>query len=276
MGTGCSKSVVVISNTSWKTHDARPSQSSASHISSTKCSGSTIKTLAEAAIWSPFKLSRSEAEELLSQAEPGAFVFSHDMTSELFLSICAGKYVCHHAVLTRDQGYYVGARRFTTIGAVVDYFKDHPLGETTLKQEFKTANPRITSQVQIKQHPDIIISCPVQISTNGHDAGQFQCDQSPSTLRTSVSRKNNQSQSPKIMLTSHPSGRERTLTDDDGQVLVAIDNDGQTPPRCHPRVDTLTKKQLTRSMAIDRTDSSGEIQETALSPLLPTRSSAVK
>ena len=37
--------------------------------------------------WSPFKLSRSEAEELLSQAEPGAFVFSHDMTSELFLSI---------------------------------------------------------------------------------------------------------------------------------------------------------------------------------------------
>lgn len=37
--------------------------------------------------WSPFKLSRSEAEELLSRAEPGAFVFSHDMTSELFLSI---------------------------------------------------------------------------------------------------------------------------------------------------------------------------------------------
>lgn len=54
------------------------------------------------------------------------------------LFICSvGKYVCHHAVLTRDQGYYVGARTFTTIGDVVDYFKDHPLGETTLKQEVR-------------------------------------------------------------------------------------------------------------------------------------------
>lgn len=276
MGTGCSKSVVVISNTSWNPHNARPSQSSASHTSSTKCSGSTIKTLAEAAIWSPFKLSRSEAEELLSQAEPGAFVFSHDMTSELFLSICAGKYVCHHAVLTRDQGYYVGARRFTTIGAVVDYFKDHPLGETTLKQEFRALNPRITSQVQVKQHPDFTISCPAQISTNGHPAGEFQCDQSLSILQTSVGSKTNQSQSPKIMLTSHLSGKEKTPSEDDGQVLVTMNTDGQQPPRCAPWNDTLTKKQLTRSMAIERTDSSGEIQETALSPLLPTRSSVIK
>ena len=37
--------------------------------------------------WSPFKLSRVEAEELLSEAEPGAYVFSHDIASELFLSI---------------------------------------------------------------------------------------------------------------------------------------------------------------------------------------------
>ena len=48
-----------------------------------------------------------------------------------------GKYVCHHAVLARDQGYYVGARKFTTISDVVDYFKDHPLGEITLKQEVR-------------------------------------------------------------------------------------------------------------------------------------------
>ena len=53
----------------------------------------------------------------------------------IFLTCSMGKYVCHHAILTRDHGYYVGARRFTTIGDVVDYFKDHPLGETFLKQE---------------------------------------------------------------------------------------------------------------------------------------------
>lgn len=37
--------------------------------------------------WNPFRLDLSEAEELLSKAEPGAFIFSHDVTSELFLSI---------------------------------------------------------------------------------------------------------------------------------------------------------------------------------------------
>ena len=49
-----------------------------------------------------------------------------------------GKYVCHHAILTRDHGYYVGAKRFSTIGAVVDYFKAHPLGETFLKEEVRS------------------------------------------------------------------------------------------------------------------------------------------
>lgn len=57
--------------------------------------------------------------------------------SRVLIFCSVGKYVCHHAVLTRDQGYYVGARRFTTIGDVVDYFTDHPLGETTLKQEVR-------------------------------------------------------------------------------------------------------------------------------------------
>lgn len=37
--------------------------------------------------WNPFRLDLTEAEELLSKAEPGAFIFSHDVTSELFLSI---------------------------------------------------------------------------------------------------------------------------------------------------------------------------------------------
>ncbi|KAJ7379641.1 hypothetical protein OS493_014037 [Desmophyllum pertusum] len=275
MGTGCSKSVVVVSSSTWKP-EARNSRSSASNTSTTNCSGSTIKTLAEAAIWSPFKLSRSEAEELLSRAEPGAFVFSHDVTSELFLSISAGKYVCHHAVLTRDQGYYVGARRFTTIGDVVDYFTDHPLGETTLKQGCKGL-PRSTSHVQIRQHPDISIPCPANITTNGRYAGQHENGQRVSTVQSSVCTKISQSQSPKITLTSHPSAEDKTITEDDGHVLVSIDTDEQqTAPKQNPRFDSLTKKQLTRSMAIDRADSSGEFQETALSPLLPARSSAVK
>lgn len=59
------------------------------------------------------------------------------------------------------------------------------------------------------------------------------------------------------MLTSHLSGEEKTPSEDDGQVLVTMNTDGQQPPRCAPWNDTLTKKQLTRSMAIERTDSSG-------------------
>ena len=55
----------------------------------------------------------------------------------VLLTRSMGKYVCHHAILTRDHGYYVGARRFTAISDVVDYFKDHPLGETFLKQEVR-------------------------------------------------------------------------------------------------------------------------------------------
>lgn len=54
-----------------------------------------------------------------------------------YIPCSMGNYVCHHAILSRDHGYYVGARRFSTIGAVVDYFKDNPLGETFLKQEVR-------------------------------------------------------------------------------------------------------------------------------------------
>jgi len=197
------------------------------------------------------------------------------MTSELFLSISVGKYVCHHAVLTRDQGYYVGARRFTTIGDVVDYFTDHPLGETTLKQECRTA-PRCTSQVQIKHHPDITIPCPSNIATNGQNASDLDSNQRLSTGQTTVCGTINQSQSPKITLTSHSSADDKTPAEADDAVRVAMETNKHQLPKNGPRVDSLTKKALTRSMAIDRSDSSGEFQETALSPLLPTRNSAVK
>ena len=76
--------------------------------------------------------------QLLSTLELKAYQNKIQADSLIPVISRAGKYVCHHAVLTRDQGYYVGARRFTTIGDVVDYFKDHPLGETTLKQEVRS------------------------------------------------------------------------------------------------------------------------------------------
>ena len=117
--------------------------------------------------------------------------------------------------------------------------------------------PRITSQVQIKQHPDITIPFPATIPTNGRHACEFEYGQQLSTVQTSVSSKTNQSPSPKIMLTSHLSAEDNTLTEDDGQGLVPVDTDGQQTVKCNPRVDTLAKKQLTRSMAIDRPDSSG-------------------
>jgi len=196
------------------------------------------------------------------------------MTSELFLSISLGKYVCHHAVLTRDQGYYVGARRFTTIGEVVDYFTDHPLGETTLKQECRTL-PKCTSQVQIKQHPDITIPCPPNIATNGQSTSDLDSNQRLSTAQTTVYSTINQSQSPKITLTSYLPADDKTLTEGDEALRVCMETNKQQLPKNGPRVDSLAKKALTRSMAIDRSDSSGEFQETALSPLLPTRSSAV-
>lgn len=268
MGTGCSKSVVVVS-ANWKP-EARSSASNAS----TTATGSTIKTLAEATIWSPFKLSRSEAEELLSRAEPGAFVFSHDMTSELFLSICVGKYVCHHAVLARDQGYYVGARKFTTISDVVDYFKDHPLGEITLKQEFRTL-PKCTSHVQIRHHPDITIPSPPAI-TETEQLEPLEKNQSSSAVQSSCAF---QTKSPKITFTSQfVSADQRSLSDQYALEPVPGDTDENELLIVKRRKDTpiTTRKKLTRAMAVDKAESSGEFQETPLSPLLSSRSPEVK
>lgn len=117
--------------------------------------------------------------------------------------------------------------------------------------------PRCTSQVQIRQHPDITIPCPPNIATNGQCTGDLESNQRLSTVQTTVCGTINQSQSPKITLTSHPSADDKTLTEDDGLVRVSIETNKQQQPKNGPRVDSLTKKALTRSMAIDRSDSSG-------------------
>lgn len=43
--------------------------------------------------------------------------------------------MCHHSVVARESAFYVGALRFDTIGEVIEYFRDHPLGDMTLKEE---------------------------------------------------------------------------------------------------------------------------------------------
>ena len=37
--------------------------------------------------WNPFRISRDEAEKLLQGSYAGAFIFSHSVTSEAFLSM---------------------------------------------------------------------------------------------------------------------------------------------------------------------------------------------
>ncbi|XP_068699301.1 uncharacterized protein [Montipora capricornis] len=269
MGTGCSKSRVAVPSLEWK-----PEARSSASISSTTNTGSTIRTLTDAPIWNPFRLDRTEAEELLSKAEPGAFIFSHDVTSELFLSISMGKYVCHHAILTRDHGYYVGAKRFSTIGAVVDYFKAHPLGETFLKEECRSSMPKCTSQIQIKQHADLTISCPPVIQ-KPEQYELFEEDHTLSFMQITCAA---ESRSQIATQTSnYGSAHAQSLKKQDGRVLVPMQQDHQERPDIiHRQADATSKRLLTRSMAIDRQDSSGEIKEASLSPLVIPRSSAIK
>jgi hypothetical protein len=37
--------------------------------------------------WNPFRISREDAENLLQGSYAGAFIFSHNVTSEMFLSM---------------------------------------------------------------------------------------------------------------------------------------------------------------------------------------------
>ena len=91
----------------------------------------------------------------------------------IFLTCSMGKYVCHHAILTRDHGYYVGARRFTTIGDVVDYFKDHPLGETFLKQEVRLDWLWFSNHHCIIRAQIIALLWPISVSTKTIDPNVF-------------------------------------------------------------------------------------------------------
>ena len=115
--------------------------------------------------------------------------------------------------------------------------------------------------MQIKQHPDISIPCPANITTN-FDHLEEEKDTQSTSLPTSIAViDNSQSLSPTIILSPHYS-----IPEDKAGIYGY---DSQTPPtqkRCRQQVvlntlaqktDATTKKQLTRAMAIDRTDSSG-------------------
>ena len=117
--------------------------------------------------------------------------------------------------------------------------------------------PRCTSQVQIKHHPDITIPCPPNIATHGQCNSDLDTNQRLSTVQTTAYGTINQSQSPKITLTTHPSADDKTLTEADAAVKLLRETNKQQRPKNGPRVDSLTKKALTRGEAIDRSDSSG-------------------
>ena len=117
--------------------------------------------------------------------------------------------------------------------------------------------PRCTSQVQIKHHPDITIPCPPNIATHGQCTSDLDTNQRLSTVQTTAYGTISQSQSPKITLTTHPSADDKTLTEANADVRVSRETNKQQRPKNGPRVDSLTKKALTRSIAIDRSDSSG-------------------
>ncbi|XP_031560440.1 uncharacterized protein LOC116296547 [Actinia tenebrosa] len=158
MGISCSNTVTLAK-------DNQVSRSTPSTNGSISINTTASKTIQSASVWNPFSITRAEAEDLLQESDPGSFVFSYDMTSELFLSLSAGKYVCHHSVVTRDNSYYVGAKRFDTVGEVIGYFKDHPLGEITLKEEYKKPSLN-TTNIQVKQHPDVLIQSPATASSS--------------------------------------------------------------------------------------------------------------
>lgn len=59
------------------------------------------------------------------------------------------------------------------------------------------------------------------------------------------------------MLTSYLSVDDKTLTEGNEAVRVCMETNKHQLPKNGPQVDSLAKKALTRSMAIDRSDSSG-------------------
>ena len=86
-------------------------------------------------LWNPFRISRDEAENLLQGSYAGAFIFSYSLTSEIFLSMSTGKYVCHHPILKQDQRYIIGGRDFYTIDEAVSFYRTSPLGEAMLTEQ---------------------------------------------------------------------------------------------------------------------------------------------
>ncbi|XP_032238676.1 uncharacterized protein LOC5513204 isoform X2 [Nematostella vectensis] len=245
------------------------SRSSSSNASSTQTTA-TMKTLQSASVWNPFQISRKEAEDLLLNSDPGSFVFSHDLASELFISLSVGKYVCHHAIMSRDHGYYIGAMRFESVGDVIAYYKEHPLGEVTLTEEFRQPLPLASTTIQTKPHPDFSISSPASRSnTSETNSASEDNGRKPNTItmatgngihRPSPIEEENSSESETEELL-----REDKMNSDKDMLLAPDKSKSQTLP--------LSRKVLLRSEAIDRQeiDTSGVDQEipSCITPLLP-------
>ncbi|CAB4031452.1 Hypothetical predicted protein [Paramuricea clavata] len=131
MGTACSlglkHSSIGLSGEDGHTKDDSSNKSKSASSAIVYCS-----------LWNPFRISRDDAENLLQGSYAGAFIFSHSVTSEMFLSMSTGKYVCHHPILKQSQCYVIGGRDFNTIDEAVSFYRTSPLGEAILTEQYQS------------------------------------------------------------------------------------------------------------------------------------------
>ena len=115
--------------------------------------------------------------------------------------------------------------------------------------------PKCTSQIQIKQHADLTISCPPVIQ-KPEQYELFEEDHTLSFMQITCAA---ESRSQIATQTSnYGSAHAQSLKKQDGRVLVPMQQDHQERPDIiHRQADATSKRLLTRSMAIDRQDSSG-------------------
>lgn len=99
-------------------------------------------------IWNPFRISQQDAETLLQDSYQGAFIFSHNVSSEIFLSVSTGKYVCHHPISKHGQHFEIGGRNFSNVKEAILFHRLNPLGDVVLTEQFYSMREKDTETNQ--------------------------------------------------------------------------------------------------------------------------------
>ncbi|XP_046850624.1 uncharacterized protein LOC124444091 isoform X2 [Xenia sp. Carnegie-2017] len=98
-------------------------------------SKNVIRSNIDTTLLNSFSISQEEADYLLQEACEGTFVFSHNMESEMFLSMSTGKYVCHHPILKKLQFVKIGERVFDNVENAISFYRTIPLGDAILTEQ---------------------------------------------------------------------------------------------------------------------------------------------